>query len=257
MAKAKASQQKKASFSVTKTDTVLQWCQNKLEPLLDKRELKFELLSKNPERHIFTLTTKDLKSSSTATDDRHNRHNVVPLLATKSDTYWINISLTFLPIFGKSQQKINPQSFQFLSISIRVFEERLMTDEKKQLLFRAEWDTLAKQNNHAQPRYNHAQPHWHVYKSFQIRDLTPQTSDFESLIQPNDVKDFGKETNNSLDNQDENDWDSSTKFHFAMSSQWHDGGTHKVVLDQEKLLYSWLVECVKYIKEQLQYVSGD
>jgi hypothetical protein len=53
----------------------------------------------------------------------------------------------------------------------------------------------------------------------------------------------------------EYDWDSSTKFHFAMSSQWHIGGTHRVILDQERLLYFWLEECVKYIKEQLKYVD--
>ncbi len=243
---AKASRQKKASFSVA-PQKVLQFCQDKLKPLLDNK-LEFIQLSQSQKGHIFALISKD-SSGLIAIDDRENRHPIVPLLLTISDTYWINISLTFLPLFGKSRQQNESQSFQFSSISIRVFKG-LKDDEKKQLLLRAEWDTLTEENNHAQP-------HWHVYKSFQIRDLTPQTSDFESLIQPNDVKDFGKETNNSLDNQDENDWDSSTKFHFAMSSQWHDGGTHKVVLDQEKLLYSWLVECVKYIKEQLQYISGD
>ena len=264
---AKTSQQKKASFSVTETKKILQFCQNKLEPLLG-HELEFKQLQPNSERHIFALVTKDLSRSSTATGDRQNRHNVVPLLATKSDTYWINISLTFLPIFGKSQQKTNPQSFQFSGISIRVFKG-LMTDEKKQPLFRAEWDTLTEENNHAQP-------HWHVYKSFQGINFTHSFPDFESSIRENYVQDFGEfaerlnlseKENNVLDNQeefdienneeslDEYDWDSSTKFHFAMSSQWHTGGTHRVILDQERLLYSWLVECVKYIKEQLKYVD--
>lgn len=242
---AKNSRQKKAplSFSVKETDKVLKLCQNELKPLLDKRELNFIPLQQDSERHIFALITKD-SSGLIAIDDRKNRHNIVPLLTTSSDTYWINISLTFLP-------KTNPQNFQFAGISIRVFKG-LAYDNNKEPLIRAEWDALKDDDDN-----NHAQPHWHVYKSFQTRDLTPQTSDFESLIQPNDVKDFGKETNNSLDNQDENDWDSSTKFHFAMSSQWHNKGTHKVILDKDELLYSWLGECVKYIKEQLKYVSGD
>ena len=265
----KTSQQKKASFSVTEPKKVLQFCQDKLKPLLDKRELDFKLLEPNSEHRIFALITKDLRSSSIATDDRHNRHNVVPLLATKYNTYWINISLTFLPIFGKSQQKTNPQSFQFSGISIRVFKG-LMTDNNKQPLFRAEWDALTEENNHAQP-------HWHIYKSFQARNAnTSPSSDFEYLIQSNEIQDFGElaerlnfgeKENNALDNQEEfdiengeeslyeDDWDSSTKFHFAMSSQWHEGKTHKITLDEEKLLYSWLVECVKYIKYQLKYVD--
>jgi hypothetical protein len=202
----KTSQQKKASFSVTEPKKVLQFCQNKLEPLLDKRELDFKLLEPNSEHHIFALITKDLSSSSTAIDDRRNRHNVVPLLATKSDTYWINISLTFLPIFGRSQQKTNPQSFQFSGVSIRVFKG-LAYDDKKEPLIRAEWDALKDDNNHAQP-------HWHVYKSFQGRNLTPQAPDFESSIPENDVKDFGavaekldsgEKDNNSLDYQEECD----------------------------------------------------
>ncbi len=92
----KASQQEKEPLSV-EPKKVLQFCQDKLKSLLDKRELDFKQLQQNSEHHIFALITKDLSSSSTATDDRKNRHNVVPLLATKSNTYWINISLTFLP----------------------------------------------------------------------------------------------------------------------------------------------------------------
>jgi hypothetical protein len=114
------------------------------------------------------------------------------------------------------------------------------------------------------------------------------------LIKENDVKDFGEfaeslnmseKENNSLDHQEEfdiekensdlnnqeefniqndqkslneYDWDSSTKFHFAMSSQWHEGKTHKVTLEKTNLsssLSSWLEGCVKYIKDQLKYVD--
>ena len=107
--------------------------------------------------------------------------------------------------------------------------------------------------------------------------MTPQVPDFESSIQENNVEDFGEKENNSLDNQqkfhiekddkslykdreslDENDWDSSTKFHFAMSSQWHEGKTHKVTLEKTNLssfLSSWLEGCVKYIQDQLKHVD--
>jgi len=255
---AKNSRQKKAplSFSVKETEKVLKLCQNELKPLLDKRELNFIPLQQDSERHIFALITKD-SSGLMAIDDRKNRHNIVPLLTTGSDTYWINISLTFLP-------KTNPQNFQFAGVSIRVFKG-LAYDNNKEPLIRAEWDALKYDNDNN----NHAQPHWHVYKSFQeVRNLNTSPSlDFKSLIQSNKIQDFGEKENNSLDNQEEFDiendkesldeynWDSSTKFHFAMSSQWHTGGTHRVILDQERLLYSWLVECVKYIKEQLKYVD--
>ena len=266
----KTSQQNKASFSVTEPKKVLQFCQDKLKPLLGNN-LEFIPLPQDSKSHIFELFTNDSNKHSTTTGDRDNRHNLVRLPDIKSDTYWLNISLTFLPISEKSTKKTKSPSFQFSSISIRVFKG-LMTDEKKQPLFRAEWDTLTEKNNHAQP-------HWHVYKSFQVRNLnTSPSSDFGSLIQSNEIQDFrelaeklnfGEKENNFLDNQEEfdienddeslyeDDWDFSTKFHFAMSSQWHTGGTHRVILDQERLLYSWLVECVQYIKEQLKYVSGD
>ena len=77
--------------------------------------------------------------------------------------------------------------------------------------------------------------------------------------EPNDFQeDLGQNnTENEQASLKENDWDFETKFHFAMASQWHvNGGTHRIVIDQEALLYSWLAGCVQYIKEQLLYVSG-
>ena len=61
---------------------------------------------------------------------------------------------------------------------------------------------------------------------------------------------------NTRKNSTDNSWDSSTKFHFAMASQWHTKENHRVLLDKEALLYDWLVGCVQYIIEQLKYVSG-
>ncbi|KKI98431.1 hypothetical protein [Prochlorothrix hollandica] len=265
----KTSRQKPVQFPVGDTSKILQSCKNKLKPLLDKRELNFIPLQQDSQRHIFALIAKD-SSNLITTDDRSNRHHIVPLLSTISGTYWLNISLTFLPMFSQSKQKTAPQSFQFSGVSIRVFKG-LATENKKEPLLRAEWDIL-KDNN------NHAQPHWHVYKSFQIRNLNATASDFESLIEADEVQDFGtcaekfnsgerendfqedlgqNNTENEQASLKENDWDFETKFHFAMASQWHvNGGTHRIVIDQEALLYSWLAGCVQYIKEQLLYVSG-
>ena len=265
----KTSRQKPIQFSVVDTSKVLQSCKNKLKPLLDKRELDFISLQQDSHRYIFALIAKD-SSSLITTDDRGNTHYIVPLLSTISSFYWLNISLTFLPVFSQSKQKVNPKSFQFSGVSIRVFKG-LATENKKEPLLRAEWDILKDDNNHAQP-------HWHVYKSFQIRNLNATASDFESLIEADEVQDFGtfvekfnsgerendfqedlgqNNTENEQASLKENDWDFETKFHFAMASQWHvSGGTHRIVIDQEALLYSWLVGCVQYIKEQLLYVSG-
>jgi len=265
----KTSRQKPVQFSVVDIGKVLQSCKNKLKPLLDKRELDFISLQPDSHRYIFALITKDSNSLIT-TDDRGNRHHIIPLLSTISGIYWLNISLTFLPVFSQSKQKVNPQSFQFSGVSIRVFKG-LATENKKEPLLRAEWDILKDDNNHAQP-------HWHVYKSFQIRNLNTTASDFESLIEADEVQDFGtfveklnsnerendfqesleqSNTENGQVSLKENDWDFATKFHFAMASQWHvTGGTHRIVIDQEALLYSWLAGCVQYIKEQLLYVSG-
>ncbi|MGB0562662.1 MAG: hypothetical protein ACPGVO_12800 [Spirulinaceae cyanobacterium] len=257
-------------FSVSDTKTVLRKCENNLKKSLNKRSLKFVEESRNSEKYIFSLLASDSTGSFTV-DDRGNRYHIVPLLAVGADTYWLNLSLTFLTKSNQSKQGIAQKEFQFSGTSIRIFKG-LATEYKKKLLFRAEWDSLKKDNNHAQP-------HWHVYKSFQARDLGSEMADFESLIESNKVQDFGEfiadfnvsekgeeflsedaELTDPKDQQNtptEDEWDSATKFHFAMASQWHiSGGTHRVVPDQEALLYSWLTGCIQYIKEQLLYVSG-
>jgi hypothetical protein len=257
-------------FSVSDAQTVLRKCENCLKPSLDKRPLKFIKVFRNSEKYIFSLLASDSTGSFT-TDDRDNRHHVVPLLAVGTDTYWLNLSLTFLPQFDQSKQETSPKEFQFSGVSIRIFKG-LATEYKKEPLFRAEWDLLKKDNNHAQP-------HWHVYKSFQAKDSDTKSIDFESLIKSIEVQDFGEvvvdfnanekeddflaentEGTNLQDNQEiptENEWDSATKFHFAMASQWHlPDGNHRLVLAQDILLYSWLTGCIQYIKDQLLYVSG-
>jgi len=256
-------------FSVSDAQTVLRKCETCLKLSLDKRPLKFIEVVRNSEKYIFSLLASDSTGSFT-TDDRDKRHHVVPLLAVETDTYWLNLSLTFLPKFDQSKQETSPKEFQFSGASIRIFKG-LATEYKKEPLFRAEWDLLKQDNNHAQP-------HWHVYKSFQTRDLNTKAEDFKSLIESNKVQDFGEvvtdfnageqgdnfltentEVTDLKDNQEiirEDEWDSATKFHFAMASQWHiPTGTHRVVLAQEALLYSWLTGCIQYIKEQLFYVS--
>ena len=256
-------------FSVSDTQIVLQKCENHLKLSLDNRPLKFTEVFQNSEKCIFALLARDSTGSFTI-DDRDNKHHVVPLLAVGTDTYWLNLCLTFLPKLNQSNQEISPKKFQFSGASIRIFKG-LATEYKKEPLFRAEWDLLKQDNNHAQP-------HWHVYKSFQTRDLNTKAEDFKSLIESNKVQDFGEvvtdfnageqgdnfltentEVTDLKDNQEiirEDEWDSATKFHFAMASQWHIPiGTHRVVLAQEALLYSWLIGCIQYIKEQLLYVS--
>ena len=231
-------------------------------------ELGYKEIQKDSNCHIFALIIKN-SSSAITPDDRGNRHHIIPLLSTKSDNYWINISLTFLP--NQSKQKIKPDNFQFSGVSIRIFRGALASLDKEPVL-RAEWDALKDDNNHAQP-------HWHVYKSFQRDDSnTFKELDFtSSLTVSNEVKDFreiieeldlGEDQKEIFENPEEanpestyekftdNSWDSSTKFHFAMASQWHTKENHRVVLDKEALLYDWLVGCVQYIIDQLKYVSG-
>jgi hypothetical protein len=212
----KNSQKQPVPFSVTDPKKVLNLCSNKLKPLLGNYELGYKEIPTDPNCHIFALMIKNSSSASTP-DDRGNRHNIIQLPLTKSGNYWINISLTFL-----SKQKIKPESFQFSGISIRIFKGSLAAD--KEPVLRAEWDALKDDNNHAQP-------HWHVYKSFQTADSNAfKELDFtSSLTRSNEVKDFGEisenpeETNleNTQENSTDNSWDSSTKFHFAMASQWH------------------------------------
>jgi hypothetical protein len=241
-------------FCVPDAKTVLQLCTNRIKPVLNVKELEFIELQKDSKRYIYELTNN--KSGIVfATDDRGNKHRVIRLLPEiPSYTYWINISLTFLPILNKSKSNVKPESFQFSGVSIRVFKG--LATEDKEPLFRAEWDVLKDDNNHAQP-------HWHIYKSFLMRDFdTSEKLSFESLLKSNEVQDFGASTepNNFADEnsdlKEQKDWDDSTKFHFAMASQWHEkGGKHRFDIDKDSLL-CWLEGCIQYIQEQLRYVSG-
>lgn len=250
----KKSRQQAVPFSVTDTKTVLKLCTNRIHPVLEVKELEFIELSKDSKRYIYALTNNK-SGIEFATDDRGNKHHVIRLLPKILDyTYWINISLTFLPKFNNSKSKVKPDIFQFSGVSIRVFKG--LTTDDKEPLFRAEWDVLKDDNNHAQP-------HWHIYKSFLIRNSnTSEKLSFESLLKSNEVQDFGASTepNNFADEnadlKEQQDWDDSTKFHFAMASQWHEKeGKHRFDIDQDSLL-CWLEGCIQYIKEQLQYVSG-
>lgn len=240
----------------------LNLCSNELKPLLG--ELTHTETKRDSNRYIYALIPKN-SSNSITPDDRGNRLQILPLFPIQSNSeYWINISLTFLS--NQSKPKIKPENSELAGVSIKIFKGALAS-AKKELLFRAEWDAL-KDNNHAQP-------HWHVCKSFQTRDSNVfKESDFTSSLS-NEVKDFGakdltsrgnqeevlenlEETNfeNEQKNIKENDWDSATKFHFAMASQWHTSNSnHRIVLAQETLP-DWLVGCVQYIQEQLKYVSG-
>ncbi|MEA5617848.1 hypothetical protein VB711_08350 [Cronbergia sp. UHCC 0137] len=248
------SRQQAVPFCVPDAKTVLQLCTNRIKPVLNVKELEFIELQKDSKRYIYELTNN--KSGIVfATDDRGNKHRVIRLLPEILNyIYWINISLTFLPVFNNPKLKVKPDSFQFSGVSIRVFKG-FITDDKEPL-FRAEWDVLKDDNNHAQP-------HWHIDKSFLIRNFnTSEKLSFESLLKSNEVQDFGAsiEPNNFADDnadlKEQRDWDNSTKFHFAMASQWHEkGGKHRFDIDKDSL-FCWLEGCIQYIKEQLQYVSG-
>jgi hypothetical protein len=122
-------------FLVSDTSTVLQKCENHLKKALNKRSLKFvpESSSSSSEKCIFALLATDL-TASFAVNDRDRRHHVVPLLAVGSDTYWLNLTLTFLSKTVQPKRGNTQKEFQFSGASIRIFKG-LATEYKRSHYF--------------------------------------------------------------------------------------------------------------------------
>jgi hypothetical protein len=147
--------------------------------------------------------------------------------------FLINLGVLFSQISNK---------FLFSGVSLKVYKH---TSEKIILLFRAEWDAIKGGNVHAQP-------HWHM----NFNDLGKNE---EEVIDSREFKEAGVEEFTGVEEQEAveiKELAYFSKFHFAMSADWHNGGRHLFRLEDEKALARWLKGCLEYIIAQLQYVSA-
>ncbi len=127
-----------------------------------------------------------------------------------------------------------------------------MSNRDKDAFFRAEWYIPADDNK------RDAQPHWHIYRTLQDKELpTDDVAVFQTFPLVEKVRDFGDKVATSplkteLSKREKAPFD---KFHFAMASSWHLNDEYQRTFETEQSLVDWLSRCVNYIRGQLNYIS--
>lgn len=158
---------------------------------------------------------------------------VFPLLRLEVELFWLGAALVFERRLG---------TYRLKSISLVIFKGEAF-DERKTVLFRAEWDE-------PEPGTIHAQPHWHVYPRL-IGDKVSLVAE-SSNRNESDLLDFGREM--TVDEDPE--WKTASNFHYAMSSRWAiEGiGNHQANLSEIDDLVRWITSCIGYSRDQLRWL---
>ncbi len=139
------------------------------------------------------------------------------------DDFWIYINIKFE----------NENTF----ISISIFQG-LENDERKNQLFRAEWDDY---NNTDE---KHPQPHWHITSNQAIENTF---GEFAEIFKEDGFID-------ELKNQKAKIIDIN-KIHFAINGNWINDEKEIHSLDNEIKIVKWFVGLLTHIKVQLKYVQ--
>jgi hypothetical protein len=185
------------------------------------------------EREFLLLSTQG-GSSARARQD----YPVLYFGATRSKTYWLALSLYFVPALER---------FRLIQASLLVFEGPWADSEKIPLL-RAEWDELEEDGVHAQP-------HWHVYPAGAGALRHSAADDFPAA--PPGPVEFVPQAAPPTDPGEAGIQD-LPRFHYAMATRWHleEGASYRCSFSEGGLV-SWLVGCIDYIRGQLPHISRE
>ena len=166
-----------------------------------------------------------------------NAHNIdIPAILLKNG-FLAHFSIQFIPKDEKKKQ------YYIKGVSLQIFKE-------KHLLFRAEWD------NNDIIKTQHPQPHWHIepikFHSDIVKSKGTEISFKEyldnNLGQENGFLQIVEQEQNNKINCD------LGKFHFAMSSTWHEENGKCCIPLTENNLFKWLEKCLDNICTQLNYI---
>lgn len=145
------------------------------------------------------------------------------------DDFWISIEILFnLP----DKKTFNT----FFTLSVFQGES---TDDIKNQLFRAEWDTY--DNNK-----EHPQPHWHFHSNRKIENIV---NDFIDLVNEEDIG-FASSLN-----EEKSKGINIEKIHFAMQAQWGQNKGHIHKIGEEATIINWFQGLLGHIKTQLEDVQ--
>lgn len=161
-----------------------------------------------------------------------NREDDEPVKVLKwFNDIWLFFEIKFIVEKSKDGNKNIVKTHTNISLSVYQGDDY---DEKKNQLFRAEWDDM---NN---PLEKHSQPHWHITSSQAIEKTFEEYSnhlddgDFVSLL--------AVEKSKIIDVK---------RIHFAMNGNWYENQTHIHTIQNADQVSKWLKGLLSHIRTEL------
>jgi hypothetical protein len=167
----------------------------------------------------FRITGNNISKAINNYNNSYEEINVIKWF----DDFWIYINIKFE----------NHNTF----ISLSVFQG-LENDNKKNQLFRAEWDDY---NN---PEEKHPQPHWHITSNQAIENTFDEYAN--SFQEEGFLETLKEEKSKIID---------VNKIHFAMNGNWINNEKEVHSLNDEVKIVKWFQGLLSHIKIQLEYLK--
>ena len=160
--------------------------------------------------------------------------------------YWVGFRIGF-------EQNEQNRGRHIRSVSLTV--ARTFPGASPEGLLRAEWDYNPQEANHAQP-------HWHIYRSKLEYDLDDEENLNQLLEFPFDtrsapIQDFSEELPQISSNYSSllfiDQEETKKDFHYAMCAHWNlQTPISRWPIKEHEIAY-WITNCLSYVKEQLEY----
>jgi hypothetical protein len=167
----------------------------------------------------FRITGNNISKAINNYNNSYEEINVIKWF----DDFWVYINIKFE----------NHNTF----ISLSVFQG-LENDNKKNQLFRAEWDDY---NN---PEEKHPQPHWHITSNQAIENTFDEYAN--SFQEEGFLETLKEEKSKIID---------VNKIHFAMNGNWINNEKEVHSLNDEVKIVKWFQGLLSHIKIQLEYLK--
>lgn len=162
-----------------------------------------------------------------------NRYDFEPVKVLRwFDDFWIYLEVRFINESSKTgNKKIN---IIHIYISLSIYQGK-DDDNRKNQLFRAEWDDL---NNSDE---KHSQPHWHITSSQAIeRTMEEYSNHFDN----GDFVSLFDEINSSIFDV--------KKIHFAMNGNWQENQSHVHQIKNSEQVSNWLQGLLTHVRTELE-----
>ena len=162
-----------------------------------------------------------------------NRYDSEPVKVLRwFNDFWVYLEVRFINEKSKDGNKKINLIHTYISLSIYQGKD---DDQRKNQLFRAEWDDL---NNLEE---KHSQPHWHITSSQAIeRTMEEYSNHFDN----GDFVSLFDEVNSSIFDV--------KKIHFAMNGNWQENKSHVHQIKNSEQVSTWLKGLLTHIRIELE-----